>query len=436
MNPQSPPFDLAIGLDRSDRKIDLHLLDLLAGQDHAATVSTDPTALQAWATDLRQRFPNHRVAILFEQPANNLIAFLTRYQWITLYPINPISLMKFRESFVVSRAKDDSLDATFMAKLLAHHWQALRPWVPEDAVTRKLQRLVVDRRGVVDHRTGLGNRLQAYLKDYFPQALDLIGEDVFRPLATAFLKRWPTLQEARKATLQVLRNFYWTQGSRSQRLLEERLQVLQKAVPLTEDAGVLGSYVLRVRLTVQEIEQATRTVKHYDRQIATTFAAHPDHSLFANLPGAGPTFAARLLAALGTQRERYPDAASLQCACGIAPVTKQSGNKRHVHRRYRCSEFFKQSFHEWAAESRFFSAWARAFYDMKRAAGMGHHAAVRALAYKWIRILWRCWQDRTVYQEQHYLEALRKAGSPIIAWMEKHPPKVRPARKEKTPKGR
>jgi hypothetical protein len=59
------------------------------------------------------------------------------------------------------------------------------------------------------------------------------------------------------------------------------------------------------------------------------------------------------------------DAASLQCACGIAPVTKQSGKKRHVHRRYRCSEFFKQSFHEWVGESRFFSGWARTYYDRK-----------------------------------------------------------------------
>ena len=114
------------------------------------------------------------------------------------------------------------------------------------------------------------------------------------------------------------------------------------------------------------------------------------------------------------------------------PVTKQSGKKRHVHRRYRCSEFFKQSLHEWAAESRFFSGWALAYYQMKRAEGMGHHAAVRALAYKWIRVLWRCWQDRTVYEEDKYLAALRKAGSPILAWMEKNPAIIR-ARKNQTP---
>jgi hypothetical protein len=271
----------------------------------------------------------------------------------------------------------------------------------------------------------------ALLKDYFPQALDLIGEEVFRPLATAFLKRWPTLQAVQKATPESLRTFYYAQGSRRETVLQKRLERIRSAVPLTDDPGVINSYVLRTRLSVEELERATRTVKNYDRQIALCFAGHPERTLFANLPGAGPVFAPRLLASFGTQRDRYATAANFQCASGIAPVTKQSGKKLHVHRRYRCSEFFKQSLHEWAAESRFFSGWALAFYQMKRAGGMGHHAAVRSLAYKWIRVVWRCWQDRTVYEEAKYLAALRKSGSPIITWMEKNPESVRPRKQRK-----
>jgi hypothetical protein len=74
---------------------------------------------------------------------------------------------------------------------------------------------------------------------------------------------------------------------------------------------------------------------------------------------------------------------------------------------------------------------AQAYYQMKRAGGMGHHAAIRSLAYKWIRVLWRCWQDRTIYEEAKYLAALRKSGSPIIAWIQKNPAPVRPGRKGK-----
>ena len=52
---------------------------------------------------------------------------------------------------------------------------------------------------------------------------------------------------------------------------------------------------------------------------------------------------------------------------------------------------------EWAAESIRHSFWARVYYQQQRDAGKAHQAAVRALAFKWIRILFRCWQERTPY---------------------------------------
>ena len=76
----------------------------------------------------------------------------------------------------------------------------------------------------------------------------------------------------------------------------------------------------------------------------------------------------------------------------------------------------RQSFHEFAAESVRHSFWARAYYQQQIAKGKNHQAATRALAYKWIRIIWRCWQSNTPYNEVHYLESLRKKGSPLLAF--------------------
>jgi hypothetical protein len=61
------------------------------------------------------------------------------------------------------------------------------------------------------------------------------------------------------------------------------------------------------------------------------------------------------------------------------------------------------------------SAWAQAYYRQQRKQGQNHHAAVRALAFKWIRILFRCWKDRVAYDEKKYLAALAKRGSPLSA---------------------
>ena len=412
------PFELIIGLDRSDRKADLCLIDTRTGQTQKLTIATSPEALHDWLARLPQQYPQARVAVCLEQPAANLILFLETYPWITLYAINPITLQKFRESFVTSRAKDDGKDAQYLAELLLTHHNKLKAWQPDDSQTRRLQQLVSHRRAVVDERTGLSNRLKALLKQYFPQALQLCGEDLWRPLATAFLLKWPTLQALQRARPAAIKQFYYLNGSRSQKLIEQRLELIQKAVALTDEPAVLQSHTLRVQLICKELQLLRKTLEQFDQQIAAVFGQHPDREIFQALPGAGPVLAPRLLASMGSERQRYGRAASLSCFSGIAPITKQSGNKRHVHRRYLCPKFCKQSFHEYAKESILHSRWAAAYYGQQRAKGANHHTAVRALAYKWQRILWRCWQSRSIYKEEVYEAALKRSGSPLIGLLD------------------
>jgi len=412
MNPAL--FDIVIGLDRSDKTADLHLLHLRDGRAEHQRIGTTPEALQQWVQRLQQAFPGHRIAICLEQPAHNLIVFLQHFEFISLYPINPITLQKFREAFVTSRAKSDAQDAFYLARLLATHHATLKPWMPDDAATRRLQRLVTDRRAVVDHRTLLSNRLKSLLKDCFPQALELAGDDLWRPLGCAFLLKWPTLMQLQKARPETIRRFYYLHGSRSQTLIQRRLDLIAKAVPLTQDGHLLESFTLRIELIVGELQLVTRTIAEYDRLIAQAFAEHSDAHIFASFPGAGPTLGPRLLAAVGSQRERYGSAQRLQCFSGIAPVLKQSGNSHYVHRRYRCSKFLRQSIHEYAGESIRHSTWARAFYSQQKSRGHKHHTIVRALAYKWIRIIFRCWQNFESYDENRYLRALETNGSQLL----------------------
>jgi transposase len=306
--------------------------------------------------------------------------------------------------------------------LLQSHSDQLRRWQPEDPATARLQQLVAHRRAVVDERTALTNRLQALLKGYFPQALILCGDDLWRPLALAFLRRWPSLQSLRKVRPETLRSFYYLHGSRSAKLIEQRLRVMERAIALTEDPAVVECLSLRVGLVVRQLAALLPVIAQYDRAIAQGFAQHPDAPIFASLPGAGPVLAPRLLAALGHQRERYPTAAALQCATAVAPVTRQSGGKRNVSRRRHGALFLRQSFHEWARESVRHSPWAKAYYQQQRSKGCPHHAAVRSLAYKWQRVIWRCWSDRKPYCEQTYLAVLQRARSPLALNLTPNPP--------------
>jgi transposase len=414
-----PPFDLLIGLDRSDQHADLHLINTTNDSHQSATIDTAPEALWEWLLQLRQLHPHARVALCLEQPAGHLLSFLEAYDWITLFPINPITLQKFRESFVTSRAKDDAQDARYLAELLYSHHDKLKVWAPEDSATRAVQQLVFHRRSVIDERTGLTNRLQALLKQYFPQALLLCGEDLWRPLATRFLLKWPTLRAVQNARPATLQQFYYLNGSRSQTLLEQRRALLAKAVPVTDQRAVIDSFVLRVQLICRQLQLLHRTLAQFDQQIARAYQQHQDFPIFKSLPGAGPTLGSRLLGSLGSQRQRYASAANLQCYTGIAPVTKRSGGSCYIHRRYLCPKFHKQSFHEYAKESILWSRWAAAYYLQQRTKGASHHTAVRALAFKWQRIIWRCWQDHQPYSEQTYEAALRRRRSPLVGLLDK-----------------
>jgi len=99
---------------------------------------------------------------------------------------------------------------------------------------------------------------------------------------------------------------------------------------------------------------------------------------------------------------------------GIAPVTERSGQHCSVHWRWRCAKFLRQTLVEWSAKSIHHSFWAQAYYQQKRTQGQSHQAAVRALAFKWVRIPFRCWQDRRPYDESIYLRALQERGSPLL----------------------
>ena len=196
-------------------------------------------------------------------------------------------------------------------------------------------------------------------------------------------------------------------------MIDTRLDEMATAQPLTTDPAIVDTLRLAVQSYAAQLRPLLEAIDTFEGQIATVFAAHPDQELFVSFPGAGAVCAPRLAAAFGTDRTRWAAVSELQSHAGIAPVTVRSGKALWVHHRLACPKFLKQTFHEYADQSIRFSVWARRYYDQQRGRGNTHHAALRSLAFKWMRILFRCCQDRTPYDEATYIAALRRHGSPL-----------------------
>lgn len=401
-----------VSLDWADQKHAGALQEAGSDQRRHFTLDHTPEAIQDWILSLRDHFGGRTVAVAVEQTRGALIYALMHVEFLHLYPVNPVTVAKMRQAFYPSGAKDDPGDADLLLDILISHRHHLRVWTPDDALTRSIQLLTEDRRRVVDERTALTNQLTAVLKTHFPQALEWVG-DLHTARACAFLERWPSLQELKQASSSSVRKFYKAQGYRGEEKREQLLANIKKAQPLTQDSAVLLSCSMKVETLVQQIPLLTEAIERYEQKIAALFDQHDDSTLFGSLPGAGPALAPRLLAAFGSNRDRFEFAAEMQELSGIAPVTERSGQGIWIHWRLACSKFLRQTFQEFAGCSILQSNWARAYYDQLRKRGKSHHAALRALAFKWIRIIFRCWKNRTPYDEAVYCNSLKQRRSPL-----------------------
>jgi transposase len=412
MTQEQAEFGVYIGLDWADRTHVISLRSADSNKVERYELAHKPEALAEWVSDLQQRFPGQRVAVALEQSRGAVVHALMGYDFLVLYPVNPKTLAKYREAFSPSGAKDDPTDADLLLELVTLHRDKLRAWLPDDELTRTVTLLVEYRRHLVDEQTGLSNRLTDLLKLYFPQALAWTGE-LATVQACDFLEHWPTLAKVQQISPVKLRQFYTAHGCRKAQVIEQRLQEIKLAQPLTRDLAVITASVAMVQATTSQLRPVLAAIARMDKQIAKLFSQHADHDLFSSFPGAGPVFAPRLLAAMGADRGRFAAASEVQQLSGIAPVMERSGKSCWVHRRWACPKFLRQSFHEYAGQSIRWSVWARAFYDQQRQRGNGHHAAVRSLAYRWIRIIYRCWQMRVPYCEETYCRALVRRQSPL-----------------------
>ncbi len=407
------PFTAYVGIDWADAKHDICVQAAGSEEREFDRIAHKPEAIEVWAQALHQRFGGP-IAVALELTRGPIVSALQKYDFFVIVPIDPTRLANFREVFTPSGAKDDPTDAEFAMDFLLSHPKKLKALKPQSVEMSKLTYLVEARDRIKSDQSRFVNRLVQALKQYYPQPVDWFS-DHNTMVFCDFLVQWPTLAQVKRARKTKLETFFKTHNVRFAHVIEARIEAIKAATPLTHDEAVIYAYQLQVETLVEQLRLTIHAMKRYDAEIVAIAEGLPDYDLlFTSLPGAGKVLAPRLLAALGEDRERYASAEEVQKHAAIAPITKRSGQSTWVHWRWKCSKFRRQTFIEWSAQTVNKSAWAGAYYRQQRAKGSSHQAAVRSLAYKWIRILYRCWQDRTPYDESRYLEALRRSGSPLL----------------------
>lgn len=410
---QTAKFSAFIGLDWANQKHDVCVQVGANGKRRFEVIKNTPEFLECWLNELHSEVGGN-IAVAVELTRGPIVYLLQKYPFITVFPIHALSLARYRQAFAPSGAKDDPTDAEIALDLMLKYPSKVKPLKPNSNEVRVLSHLVEQRRLLVEDKRRFVNRLINALKQYYSQPLEWFSHrdsDLF----CDFLLRWPSLQELKRSRENTIREFFKSRGGNAVSLTEKRLEAIAAAVPLTHDEAVIQAHKRFVQSVIKQLKVTIDNIRTYDSEIRTLFEQMPDAAIFSSLPGTGPCLAPRLLAAIGDDRERFSTAQQLQNFAGLSPVTERSGKKSWVHWRWQCSKFVRQSFVEWAAKSVHQSYWAGLYYQQQRDKGKSHQSAVRSLAYKWARIVFKCWKSKQLYYESKYLKSLREKNSTLLA---------------------
>ena len=378
----------------------------------------DDTA-QGWQQLKEKLAPLGKVAVAIETCRGPEVERLLEMD-LSVYPMNPKAAQRFRERKAPSGAKDDALDAFCFADALrtdGHGWRML---VAEDQATQLLRILCRDEIGLIEQRTALVLALRAALREYYPAALEAFEDWTMVP-AWHFVLAFSTPAELEAAGQKKWKNFLhkhrlWTATA------PKRMEIFARAQAFASgNAATIEAKSLLAMATVKSLLTLEAQIKEYRQRIEKLFDEHPDGKIFRSLPGGGARLAPRLLGEMGANREAFASAEALQCYAGTAPVSDQSGKSRFVKIRRMCNQVLRCTVHLWVDQSRRECAWAEAYYREKKARGKGHAQALRCLGQRWLKILWRMWQERRPYDEALHMQSLAKSGSWVLGLIAAEP---------------
>jgi transposase len=331
-------------------------------------------------------------------------------------PVKPNAIKTWRDGEVLSGAKSDAGDAAVIAEYLRLRAHKLTVAVPYSDETLALRAVVRARGDLAELRVAATSQLSALLDAHWPGARAVFA-DVESPVSLQFLTRYPTPAAAAHLGEKRMAAFCVKHGYSGRRTAAQLLARLRAAPAGTGREALTEALRDTVLAAVAVLQALNASVKSLDRSVAAHLGEHPDGAIFTSLPRSGQISAAQVLAEWGDCREAYAGPDSVAALAGCTPVTKASGKHRAVHFRWACNKRFRVAVTTFADNSRHASPWAAQLYNHARATGKDHPHAIRILARAWIRVIWRCWLDRTPYDPaRHGAAALAtQPAKPITA---------------------
>jgi transposase len=315
-----------------------------------------------------------------------------------VFPINPLSVARYRERHSTSGAKSDAADAHLLAEIVrldrAHH----RPFAADTDEGEAIKLTARSHQSLIWDRTRHVLRLRSTLREYFPVALKAF-EDLDAPEALELLGRAPDPDQAARLSLATISTALRRARRRNLTDRAQQLRDILATQELRQPPVLQAAYAAVVASEVAVIATLNVQVERLGAVMGTHFGRHRDAEIYTSLPGLGVVLSARILGEFGDATDRYLDAKARKNYAGTSPITRASGTKKVVLARYARNRRLGDALQQWAFCSMRGSPGAATYYQQLRARNIGHQAALRQLANRLVGILHGCLKTRTTYNE-------------------------------------
>ncbi|MFF3054916.1 IS110 family transposase [Streptomyces sp. NPDC057909] len=393
------------GIDWAERTHDVALVDD-SGQLLAKRHITDDAAGYKILLDLLAEYGDteeHPIPVAIETSRGLLVAVL-RQGKRKVFAINPMAAARYRDRHSVSRKKSDPGDALVLANILRTDMHAHRVLPDDSDLARAIAVLARAQQDATWNRQQISNQLRSLLREYYPAALTAFESwknGLCRAEAHEVLKLAPTPRRAARLTRTQLQAALKRAGrqrgieAEAERLREFFRDDYAHQPALVEEA--LGKQTLALLVQLQAACTATDDLA---QAVEEAFPQHPDAEIILSFPGLGVQLGARVLAEVGDDRGRFADARGLKAYAGASPITRASGKKSSITRRWVKNDRLNHAGYLWAFSSLRASPGAMAHYRRRRDEhGDWHAAAQRNLFNRMLGQLFHCLHRCELFDE-------------------------------------
>jgi len=404
-------MEVYIGIDWSENKHDVAIMNEAGKLLVQFSIEHTPDGFAKILSRCRRFGIESENAVVGLETAHNLLMdFLWARGFAEVYVVPPGVVSSSRGRYRQSGANTDAYDSAVIADLLRTDRHRLHPWQPDSLLARQVRADVSLHGHFTKTSTQQCLRLRSVLLRYYPAALKVFS-NLKAGVTLQFLQQYPTPEAAKALTYTEFETFVRTQGYTRISNLPACFARLQAEYPQATPETVLVYQHEAVQMA-QALTLSQRQRKDTLRRLRNRFNEHPDAPIFDSMPGVGELLAPALLAKFGDDRQRFPNAATIQALAGTCPVTRQSGKYKSVRFRHACDKNFRHIAQQWARFSVQQSVWANTYLAQVQARSHSENHAYRCLANRWLAILWACWQSGRPYDEAYHMQQRIRRSQP------------------------